>query len=64
MSFLRAFHVRKTIRVGPFYAVFTENGFSSWGVKWGRFTRNVTRGTTTIDTPGPGYLRFGGRRRR
>lgn len=30
--------------------------FTSWGVKHGRSTHNVTRGTTSYDTPGFGSL--------
>lgn len=58
------FRARKTIRLGPIFFTFTQRGFSSWGIKIGPFTRNFTRGTSTIDTPGPGSLHFRGRRRR
>ncbi len=50
------FRYRKQLRLGPLYAWLTPNGISSWGVKLGRFRRNVTTGDTTIDTPGPGYI--------
>lgn len=57
------FHARKTIRLWPFYAVFTERGFSSWGIWVGRFRHNLTRDTTSIDTPGWGGLSHRWRRR-
>lgn len=56
------FRARKTVRLGPLFWTFTERGYSSWGFKAFRFTWNVTRGTKTFDTPGPGYVRWGGRR--
>ena len=52
MSF--RFRARKTFRLGPLYFNFTHRGFTSWGIRVGRFTRNFTRGTTSIDSPGPG----------
>ncbi len=58
------FSARKTITVGPLFFRFTQNGFASWGIKVGRFTRNFTRDTTTLDTPGPGSLRWGGKGRK
>jgi hypothetical protein len=57
------FRARKTLRLGPLFFNFTQRGFSSWGLKLGPFTKNFTRGTSTIDTPGIGSLHFGGRRR-
>ena len=48
------FRYRKQLRLGPLYAWLTPSGVSSWGVKLGRFTHNISRGTTTVDTPGPG----------
>jgi hypothetical protein len=50
------FRYRPVIRIGPLYFRFSENGFTSWGIKIGRFSRNFTHGQTTIDTPGPGYV--------
>lgn len=58
------FRARKTFRLGPLFATFTQNGFSSWGFRLGPWTHNVTRGTHTIDTPGPGHVVSGRRRRR
>lgn len=53
------FRARKTIRLGPLFWTFTQRGFSSWGFRFGPFTRNFTRGRTTLDTPGLGALHFG-----
>lgn len=58
------FRARKTLRLGPLYWTFTQNGFSSWGIRIGPVTRNFTRGSTSIDTPGPGGLYSSGRRQR
>lgn len=57
------FHARKRLRFGPFYVVLTEHGLTSWGIRVWRYTRNFTRGTSTFDTPGPGAVYFGKRRR-
>ena len=40
-----------------------RTAFTSWGFRQGRVTRNVTRGTTSVDTPGFGSVLFGGRKR-
>lgn len=58
------FNLRKTFRLGPLFWRFSKNGFTSWGFKIGSLTRNVTRGTTTYDTPGPGSWTWGGRKGR
>lgn len=50
------FRARKTFRLGPLFATFTQRGFSSWGIKVGRFTHNFTRRTSSIDTPGIGHV--------
>ena len=57
------FHLRKPVRIWPFYWVFTLNGFASWGVKIGRVTYNITNRQLTIDTPGPGYWQSRRRKR-
>lgn len=41
-----------------------RSGRRSYGIKLWRFSHNFTRGTSTVDTPGPGSLHFGSRRRR
>jgi len=51
------FLARKTLRFWPLYFTFTQSGFSSWGVKVWRYNYNVTRRTSTFDTPGLGYVR-------
>jgi hypothetical protein len=48
------FRVRRQLRLGPLYAWLTPSGISSWGLTKGWFRHNVSHGTTTIDTPGPG----------
>lgn len=52
------FRARKTFRVGPLFFTFNQRGFTSWGIKVGPFTRNFTRGTTTLNTPGPGSVHW------
>lgn len=56
------FRARKTFRLGPLFWRFTQSGFSSWGIKVGPWTRNFTRGTSSLDTPGPGGLHWGHRK--
>ncbi len=51
------FKARKTMRLGPLFWTFSQNGFTSWGWRIGPWTRNVTRGTHSVDTPGPGGFR-------
>jgi hypothetical protein len=58
------FRARKTIRLGPIRLNFTQNGFSSWGLKIGPWSWNAKTGRHTLDTPGPGSLHTRGRRRR
>lgn len=52
------FNWRRRVKLGPFYLNFSKGRFTSWGVKLGRFSRNMTNGKTTIDTPGPGTYTF------
>lgn len=54
---------RKTFRFGPFFMTLTQSGNRSFGIKIGPFTHNFTRGTTSIDTPGPGGFHHKHRRR-
>ena len=51
------FAARKRLNFGPLFVNLTNRGFSSWGWRLGPWTRNVTRQTDTIDTPGPGAIR-------
>lgn len=52
------FRLRGRKHFGPFYINYTQRGFTSWGIRLGPFTKNFTRGTSSIDTPGPGSLHF------
>ncbi len=56
------FRMRNRLKIGPIYVLFSQGRFTSWGIKLGRFSRNFTRGTWVVDTPGPGSV-HGGRRR-
>lgn len=56
------FRARKTIRLGPVRLNFTQNGYSGWGLKVGRWTWNARTGRHSIDTPGPGGVSWGRRR--
>lgn len=58
------YRARKTFRLGPLFFNFTQSGFTSWGIRIGLWTHNFTRRTHSLDTPGLGGLRWGGRRRR
>ena len=55
--------MRNRIPLGPFYFLFSQGRFTSWGIKIGRFSRNFTRRTWSLDTPGPGAISGGGKRR-
>jgi hypothetical protein len=55
------YRFRTSRHIGPFRLNFTEHGFSSWGVQIWRWTWNSRTGRQTFDTPGPGYVEFGGR---
>jgi hypothetical protein len=48
------FRARKTFRFGPFRATVNQAGRWSFAIKIGPITHNLTRRTTSIDTPGPG----------
>lgn len=58
------FNMRKRFRLGPLFINTNRGRITSWGWKWGRVTRNVTRETTTVDTPGPGSYTHRDRHRR
>ncbi len=49
---------RRKVKIGPFYMWFSGviPRFTSMGVEWGRFGHNITRGTSRLDTPGPGWF--------
>lgn len=57
------FNLHKRWRFGPLYFNTSKWRFTSWGIKWGRYTHNMTTGKTTIDTPGPGTYTYGGKKR-
>lgn len=57
------FTFRKRLRLGPLFINIGKAGFTSWGVKLGPFTWNGTRGTTSVDLPGPVNYRTRPRRR-
>ena len=58
------FRLFRTLRLGPVRIHLTERGVHSWGLQVGRWSWNASSRTHTIDTPGPGYVQTGGRRRR
>lgn len=57
------YHDRGRWTFGPIFVNYTRDvpwslpRVTSWGIKIGRWTRNVTRDTDTIDTPGRGVIR-------
>lgn len=58
------FNLRRRFKLGPIF-VNTRNGrITSWGFKLGRLSRNVTRRSTTVDTPGPGSYTYHHKRKR
>lgn len=57
------FRLRGRWNLGPFYVNHSKFQPTSWGIKLGPFSRNFTRGTSSIDVPGPGSVHFGGRKR-
>ncbi len=58
------FTFRKTLRVGPLFWRLGKTGFTSRGWKIGPWTHNVTRGTESVDLPGPINYRSHSRRGR
>lgn len=51
------FLMRKRFTFGPFYVTVNQAGKLSYGIKVGPVSHNFTRKTTSINTPGPGYVR-------
>ncbi|MGH3570100.1 MAG: DUF4236 domain-containing protein [Pseudonocardia sp.] len=47
------FRARTTFRFGPLRATVNQAGRWSFAIKIGPITHNLTRRTTSIDTPGP-----------
>jgi hypothetical protein len=44
---------RKTIRIGPLQFHFGKKGYSSWGIKFGRWSWNSKTRAQRVDLPGP-----------
>ena len=57
------FRARKTVTLGPVRLHFTERGYTGWGLKVGPWTWSARTGRHSVDTPGPGSVHFGERRR-
>jgi hypothetical protein len=57
------YHDRGRWHLGPMFVNYTRGApwelprITSWGIRIGRWTRNVTRGTDSFDTPGRGGVR-------
>jgi len=45
--------VRKQWKLGPLRFHFTQNGFSSWSIKIGRWSWNSRTRAHRVDLPGP-----------
>lgn len=58
------FRLRKTVRLGPLKLNFTQRGYSGWGLQVGPWSWSARTGKHSIDTPGPGSIQLGGRKRR
>ena len=57
------FRFRKSLSLGVIRWNFTEHGFSSWSLHFGPWTWNSRTHRSSLDTPGPGRVEFGGHRR-
>jgi hypothetical protein len=44
---------RRNMKIGPLRFHFTQNGFSSWGIKIGRWSWNSKTRANRVDLPGP-----------
>lgn len=68
MSLLRSlipkFRARKQLKWGWLRVNLTQRGFSSWGLRKGDWSWNERTRKTTYNSPGPGSLVWGGKRRR
>ena len=57
------YHDRGRYEFGPVFVNYVRDSpwsfprVTSWGIGIGRWTRNITRGTDTINTPGRGIVR-------
>lgn len=59
------FYVNMTHAANPLVALFRlvfsrsrTRPFTSWGIQVGRWSHNFTRGTTVLNTPGPGSVHW------
>jgi hypothetical protein len=48
---------RKTKKFGPLRFHFTQNGYSSWSIKIGRWSWNSKARAHRVDLPGPVFWR-------
>jgi hypothetical protein len=72
MGLLSGFRARKTFRFGHYHRRYSASvnhdgaraRFTSHGLKFGKLTINLTDGTWSYDTPGPGGLQGRWRPRR
>lgn len=58
------YHWRRQLRFGPLRINLTQRGLSSFGLGAGRWSWNSRTRRHTVDTPGPGWWTFGGKRGR
>lgn len=58
------FRMRKSITLGPIRWRFSERGYTGWGLRIGRWSWSARTRRHSFDTPGPGGVTWGGRRRR
>lgn len=57
------FRARKTQRIWPFRVTVNQSGKVTWGIKVWRYSWSHSTGEHHLDTPGPGSLHWGGRKR-
>jgi hypothetical protein len=57
------FRARKSRRIWPFRVTVNQSGKVTWGIKIWRYSWSHTTGEHRFDTPGPGGLVWGGRKR-
>ena len=57
------FNFCKRVRFGPLFWNFGTRGLTSWGVKVWRYSWSAKTQQHTFDTPGPGSLTWGGKKR-
>jgi hypothetical protein len=57
------FRARKTFHIGPLYMTVNQAGRLSFSIRIWRYTYNLTRRTSSFDTPGPGGFHHQHKRR-